>query len=171
MALEDPTRHADRRRALACGRAEAMRNRPARAQRRLRRTAPTGATRECLSAGRGALEASRDVAADEIAERVDRVVRDPVVHRRAAAFALDQPLLHQLGEMARDVGRSEAAKLGELADVALAGAEQVEDLQARRLRQRLEVGGHLIERLGGKSFHSRAGGSGRARIMPHRVVH
>jgi hypothetical protein len=66
-------------------------------------------------------------------------------------LALDQPVLRQLlrCELARDVGRSEAAELGELAHVALAGAQQVEDLQARRLGQDLEIGCYLLERLGG----------------------
>ena len=52
--------------------------------------------------------------------------------------------------MARDVGRRVAAQLRQFADVAFAAAQQVEDLQARRLRQRLEIRRHLFERLLGQ---------------------
>jgi len=43
--------------------------------------------------------------------------------------------------MTRDVGRAEAAKLRQLADVALTAAQQVDDLQARWVGQRLEIRG------------------------------
>jgi hypothetical protein len=51
--------------------------------------------------------------------------------------------------VARDVGRAEAAQLRQLADAVLALAQQVEDLQPRRLGQRLEIRRHLGKRFVG----------------------
>jgi hypothetical protein len=60
-----------------------------------------------------------------------------------------EPMLRQQREVARDVGRAVAAQLRQLADAALSLAQQVEDLQPRRLGQRLEIRRHLGERFVG----------------------
>ena len=119
----------------------------------------------------GTLVLSGDVAADQITKRIHGFIRDAVIDAGAAAFARDEAMARQVRQVARDVGGRVAAELGELADVSLAIAQQVEDLQAGRLGQDLEIGCHLIERLGGKSFHSGTGKSRRARMMPQHVVH
>ena len=54
--------------------------------------------------------------------------------------------------MARDIGRRVAARLGQLAHVVFALAQQIQDLQARGLGQHLEIGGNLLQSLGGKVF-------------------
>jgi hypothetical protein len=62
-------------------------------------------------------------------------------------------MLGQQRQMARDIGGGESAQLSQVADIVLALPQQVEDLQARRLRQHLEVMGHLGQRFGGQIFH------------------
>ena len=67
---------------------------------------------------RVAFVAARDAAAHQIAQVVDRRIGDPVVDVRAAVLAVDQAVLGQMGEMARDVGDAAAAGLGQFADAA-----------------------------------------------------
>ena len=115
---------------------------------------PCGRPDECLAVARGLLELAGDAAAYQIAERIDLVVGDAVVDARAAAFARDHAVLGQHGQVPRNVRRRVAAELRQLPDVALAFTQVVEDLQARRFGQRLEIRRHLLQRLGGKILHA-----------------
>ncbi|MPM50972.1 hypothetical protein SDC9_97718 [bioreactor metagenome] len=100
-----------------------------------------------------ALELLGDVSADQIAQGINGLVRNAVDGAVSAAFACHQTVLGQQRQMPRDVGRAVTAQLGEFAHAALLLAQQVEDLQARWLGQRLEVRRHLFQRLVGKVFH------------------
>jgi hypothetical protein len=121
---------------------------------------------------RRALVLARDAAADQVAQRVHGGVADAVVDRRAARLAPHQALVHQEGQVPGDVGRGVAGQLRQLADVAFAGAQQVEDLQARGLGQGPEIRGHLVQGFGGETFHdgTDVGLGGQVHIMPHGVA-
>jgi hypothetical protein len=69
----------------------------------------------------------------KITERINRFVRNAVVNARTTAFPRNQPMRGQDGEMARDVRRSIAAQLRQLANVVLAPPQQIKDLKTRRL--------------------------------------
>jgi len=94
-----------------------------------------------------------DAAADEVAQRIDRFVGDAVVNAGAAAFARDEAVFGQRREVARDVGGGAVAQLRKLAYAALAVMQDVQDVQPRRLGQRLEVRCHLAQGFGGEVFH------------------
>jgi hypothetical protein len=95
----------------------------------------------------------RDGAAHQVAQREHRLIGDAVISAGAATLALHQSVLGQQRQMARDIGGCESTQLSQVADVALAPPQQVEDLQARRLRQHLEVVGNLGQRFGRQIFH------------------
>lgn len=104
---------------------------------------------------------ARNAVADKVTQRIHRRVCDAVVHAGAPAFALDKALLCHQAQVARDVGCRVAAQLGQLAHVALAFTQKVQDAQARGLRQRLKVRGNLRDGFWGQVLHGKfAGGQG-----------
>jgi hypothetical protein len=114
---------------------------------------------------RGALVLAGDVAAHQVAERIYGFIGDAVVDARASALSRNQAMTRQVREVARDVGGRVAAELSELADVSLATAQQVEDLQAGRFRQHLEIGSNLLQGFDRQAVHMPARGENVA-IMP-----
>ena len=102
-----------------------------------------GATGGC------AFQFSRNVAADQVAQRVDRFIRKPVVNARPPALAFDQAVLGHECQVAGNIGSRESTQLRQIADIALAAVQDVEYLQPGWLGKHLKVGRHLFERLGG----------------------
>src|ERR1019366_788531 len=94
-----------------------------------------------------AFELSRDIAAYQVAQPIDRGVGDSVVGAVAARLPRHQAALGQQRQVPRDVGRGVAAQLRQLTDVAFLLPQQVEDLQTRRLGQGLEVRRNLRQGL------------------------
>ena len=63
---------------------------------------------------------ARNAAADEIAQGINRWVRNAVIDTYPAAFPCHQPVLGQQRQMARYVGISEATQVSQFANAALA---------------------------------------------------
>lgn len=119
-----------------------------------------GARRKRRPALLRALHLPRDVAADQITQRVNGFVGNAVVHAGAPSFAGDHALLGEQREVARHVGGGEATVLGNFAHIALARAQQVQDLQPGGFRQGLKVGRNLQQSVWRQVFHMRAIGNG-----------
>ena len=130
------------------------------------RSAPGGIgldRREGFVAPRLALELPGHVHADQVTERVDGLVGDRVEHAGAAGLAADEAVLREAVEVPGHVGRAAVAELGQFAHAAGLGAQQVQDLQPRRLGQGLEPGRDVGQRFGAQVGHGGIGGGRRWR--------
>ena len=88
---------------------------------------------EGRSFGRHFFVALGNAAAHQIAQPINGLVSNPVVHAGAPAFPDHDAVLGHVRQMARHIGQGKTRQLRQLADAFFMLAQQIQDLQPRGL--------------------------------------